>query len=276
MTRRSAAPQVPPALLEVRGLGAPRQYFPRTQQRSQFLQIAAWGAFIITAGLFGYASFTAVQQWSHFGVAAIGRDAIRLALFGVLLLAATLALWLLHRRPSAGGVMVYQQGLAIDAADNPRQWPWDAWKSLTVDSQQNQFLGMVRTKQLRCLLVDDRGEAVVLDESLNGIQDLCLMLEQNILPRLLRAAEQKYRAGEALQFGPIQIQRQAGLAVGKQQIAWASMRSLAVTNGYLEIQLKEGETLDFRLPAARLPNLPVLLALSGGHPGVKVQTRLPG
>lgn len=276
MVRRSTATQVPPTLLELRGLGIPRQYFPRIQQPGRFLQLAAWAACFIAAALFGYAGFTAYQQWSHFGVAASGRDATRLSLFGVLFLTATLVVWLLHRQRSAGGVMVYQHGLAIDVSDETRQWRWDAWKSLTVDSQQNQFLGLVRTKKLRCWLVDERGEAVMLDESLNGIQDLCLMLEQNILPHLLRVAEQKYRAGEALQFGPIQIQREAGLAFGNQQMPWSSIRQLEVREGYLEIQHKQDGLHDFRVPAARLPNLPILLALCGGHSGVRVQTRVPG
>lgn len=172
--------------------------------------------------------------------------------------------------------MVYHDGLAVIAPTGLQKWQWQHWASLAVDRQQRSILGQVYSIRQRYLLVDRMGDCLVLDDRLEGLQDLGVLLEQNILPGLLEDAERRYRAGEMIPFGPLQVQRDHGLQHADRYIPWMMLAQLVVRRGYLEVHLKKGMVRTVVLPVSKLPNLPVLLALVGGHPGVRVLVNSQG
>lgn len=270
-----SANPIPAPFLQVQGLGEPQQYFPVAKRFRAGWRAAAVGSGFTGMGFLTYAGASAYRLWGEYGPAAGIQAGTIPMLLGLFMVVFGIGVWLAGKRKGSQGVMVYRDGLATARSSGVRKWRWGDWASLTIDIQQHKFMRLKRTGRMVLVLAAPSGRQLVLDERLEGIQDLGVLLEQKILPGLLSKAEQRYRAGETLAFGPVQAHRESGLQSGSQKIPWEAVQQLAVTGGFLRIDFRQPDGGQLRVPVGKVPNLAVLLALAGGHPGVRVQVNPP-
>ena len=110
-------------------------------------------------------------------------------------------------------------------------------------------------------LTTTNGESIILDDRLKYAGDAAYAIKQALFALLRPPALARYKAGEALTFGPLTVQKQAGLQLEGKRYPWDGIKEVQVLNGRLRVTLTSGKTHEAR--ASQIPNLELLCQIIG-------------
>ncbi len=159
-------------------------------------------------------------------------------------------------------VAVHKYGLRIRQSGR-KQYAWADLSGVSTGAVQTRLFGTALRTQHQAVIYPTVDPPVKLDNSLDGLPELLTRIKANLYPRLLPGMRQAFKEGKTLYFGPLSI-RQDELLVqdhaGKNRsIPWSQIDSITVQAGMLVIALENKAKI--RLPAARVPNLELLLQI---------------
>ena len=161
----------------------------------------------------------------------------------------------------------YQHGLAyLSGGNEVHTLPWPEVAVITsnitqrtrgsgayVDSYHEHEYTLTRTN----------GDQLILDDGLKDVGEEAWQIKQAVFALLRPAALQRYKAGEALSFGPVTIQQQSGLQLEGQSYAWDAIANVQVSAGQLKVTLSSGKHHEARVSA--IPNVELLGQIIGVH-----------
>jgi hypothetical protein len=159
--------------------------------------------------------------------------------------------------PVAHAAVRYQDGLAYQAKG--KEIHTLRWEEVAAIVTNNRF--HPRYTQCEYTLVKASGEKLILDDWLKGVQRLAAYIEKPVYERLGPPLAQRYQAGEALTFGPVTVQRQAGCQLDGQPYAWEAIQDVKVENGRFKVTLRTGQKHEARVNV--IPNIELLCQLIG-------------
>jgi hypothetical protein len=224
---------------------------PRDEHKATFISwlIMILGGIVIAAGLI--AVFRSVTNGG-------GRGAwIALVFF----LAVGGGMAYFGYRRSRRRAQVFDQGLVYSSGGATHTWRWDeiafVWQKIVRVSVNFIPVGTryVYTLQHR------NGQTIILDDGLRGIKHLGQTIQEETFTRLMPLAVGAYNNGETLYFGKLSISQQ-GIGNSKQTIPWSEVKGVEINQGYVGVR-REGKWLRWaNVPAARVPNLFIFLALA--------------
>jgi hypothetical protein len=121
------------------------------------------------------------------------------------------------------------------------------------------------------------GHTFAFGDWLEEVQGLGDALRERLTPLLVARGRAAWQAGEALDFGPLRLDRE-GLSRGADRLPPRELAKVEVLNGWLHVRRADQEKGWFECPAGEVPNLPVLLdlvdrAAAGPVPGPPVEGR---
>jgi hypothetical protein len=104
------------------------------------------------------------------------------------------------------------------------------------------------------------GHTFAFGDWLENVQALGAALRERLMPQLLARGRAAWQAGEALDFGPLRLDRE-GLSRGADRLPLRELEKVEVLNGWLHVR-RAGQASDWhQCPAGEVVNLPVLLDL---------------
>ena len=113
------------------------------------------------------------------------------------------------------------------------------------------------------LLTKNNGDQLILGEGLKDVGEEAWQIKQVVFALLRPPALQRYKSGEALTFGPVTVQQQAGLQLAGQPYAWDAIQNVQIAGGQLKVTLSTGKQHEARVSA--IPNVELLCQLIGVH-----------
>ena len=159
--------------------------------------------------------------------------------------------------PLARAAVRYQDGLAYRAKGKEiHTLRWDEVAAIVTNNYFH-----TRYTQCQYTLVKASGDKLILDDWLKRVQRLAAYIEKPVYERLGPPLAQRYQAGEALSFGPVTVQRQAGCQLDGQQYAWDAIQDVKVEYGRFKVTLRTGQKHEARVNV--IPNIELLCQLIG-------------
>jgi hypothetical protein len=271
VSRSTRRTQIPQEFLNIYDLGQPRQFFVGQHAR---LPWQRWLGFWLTAAgliclLWGI--WQSGVRISIYGPADFWKAGAGPLILGGGLILAALAWYLVTRQPNCPDLMVYEQGLAAIQNGELSLWPWEDFASLTLTRERRTFLGVNVSIQQEYLLVDKRGNQLLINDCTKGAEALLEILHERVLPVLLERSQRSFQQDHSLRFGQVELERSHGLRITTTWYPWEQVRKLWVERGYLwlRVQTPQGEH-EHRVPVGKIANLEVLLALAASQTKFRV------
>jgi hypothetical protein len=110
------------------------------------------------------------------------------------------------------------------------------------------------------------GHTFAFGDWLEAVQALGAALRERLMPQLLARGRAAWQAGEALDFGPLRLDREA-LSHAGGRLPLGELAKVEVADGWLRFRRAGQEKDWFNCLAGDVPNLPVLLDLLGHATG---------
>ena len=139
--------------------------------------------------------------------------------------------------PVAHAAVRYQDGLAYRAKG--KEIHTLRWEEVAAIVTNNRF--HAKYTQCEYTLVKPSGEKLILDDWLKGVERLAAYIKKPVYARLGPPLAQRYQAGEALTFGPVTVQRQAGCQLDGKPYAWDAIQDVKVENGRFKVTPRTGQ-----------------------------------
>lgn len=223
------------------------EYGPRKSDIIVFALLAV-GAF--------WLAWLALQQTGDDKAAGRYEAAICLAV-GIPL--AILALWNSRRR-----VVLYKEGLSYSSLFGEKQVHWDNVNRLYYKATKMSvnFIPIGTAYWIR--ITDNHGQRVRFGSGLVKMASLTAKVLELAQGPLLEKIATEFDAGADIEFGPIRVNRQSGVAIKKlwgrtKQIPWCEVHSYRIEEGRIYIWRK-GEKRAAGIPISEVPNVFALLA----------------
>ena len=180
--------------------------------------------------------------------------------------AATLGIFLLilwrtiNNRKKA--VVIFTDGFATSGRGGVQAWKWEQVEEITADVVNNYILGFYTRTRHTCTLKHSNGKTLVLDDSLNDIESLYHLLENNTIRQRYQRLAAAYNNNQPVIFGAVTIGKQSGIQIGDKTYPWTEIEEIAINQGILSIKKKNGGWMSStKVPAGKIPNLQVLLSI---------------
>ena len=155
-------------------------------------------------------------------------------------------------------VVLYRDGLAYKSGkENILVWRWDEVAVITTKADFERTRKAYHTYTL----TKKNGESLVLDDTLQDVNNLITPVKRNVFALLLPPLTSAYNAGQAIIFGPVTIHRQNGLQMGKKVYRWEDIMDIKIIRGRFTITLRDGKRYEER--TASIPNLEMLCRMIG-------------
>jgi len=254
--------QIPDAFSEVYGLGAPDAIYPVKKSSRWGLLIVMFLLFVGTGGALLWSAYNAYVRYLKFGPAIVITSLTGpWILAGVLFFVGLIIAWHVYSNWKKAAV-VYQNGVAYRDRKGLRAWRWDEIGSLTSAVTKNYTNGIYTGTTHFYTLVKRDGEKFVLNDTIADVEDLAAKIRQNIFPLLYDIYAQAYNEGKNCTFGPVKLNKAAGIQVGKKVYSWEDIEQVAIKKGTLSVKKKDGGWFSgASATAAKIPNLEVMLAI---------------
>ena len=261
--------QVPEFFNNVFGLGAPIQVF-NLRKRNRW---GSWFAIVLFLGgalvVFGYGLLSTFDRWQRFGPAVILKTITPpLIIAAILFLLGVWALWAMLSNVKMSAVL-YSDGLAYHDRKGLQSWRYDEVATMSSAVTKHYTNGIYTGTTHIYTLVKKDGNRLVLNDSLEQIEDLANKIQDRIFPILYPLYAQEYNSGKTLTFGPVTMSKQAGITIGKKNYPWDEVKQVSIQRGFIQVAKKDGGWFSgANVSASSVPNLPVLLSLLDQITGV--------
>ncbi len=254
--------QIPEAFSEVLGLGAPKAvYLAKRGSR--------WGALVLmfllflgTVAALLWGVYNAYTRYLKFGPAIVVSSLTGpWILAGVLFFIGLVIAWNAYSNWRKAAV-VYQNGLAYRDRKNIFTWRWDEFGSMTAAVTKHYTNGIYTGTTHIYTLVKRDGEKFVINDTIANVENLAADIRQSIFPLLYDIYAQAYNEGKNCTFGPVKLNKSAGIQVGKKVFPWDEVEQVAIQQGKLSVKKYGGGWLSgASTNAASIPNLEVMLSI---------------
>lgn len=155
----------------------------------------------------------------------------------------------------------YRDGFAFRVHKDLHTWRWD--EVAVIQSNVSRHMGEhISWTDYEYTLTKHNGEQVILDDGLKDIEKLIGPIKEAVFALIGPPLAQRYKAGEALMFGPVTIHRhQGGLQLNATAYEWEAIQDIKLESGRFKITLPDGKKHEVR--ASALPNIELLCQLIG-------------
>lgn len=214
----------------------------------------------LSLGLLGYGLWRLYLGYAYYGAAAAqtwGKPWLLAAAASLLPLGLLLLREIRQRR---GAVVLHENGLRLPSRQPPLPWPH--LTGIASETTRYTLLGRPLHTRQRAWLYPATGRPIPLPPHLQNLPDLVARTKARLYPQLHPALRASLHRGEWLYFGPVRLHR-AALAAGKREYPWARVQNVSLARGQLQIDLQPHglQPRRARIPAARIPNVELLLQL---------------
>jgi hypothetical protein len=250
-------------------LGAPKRYFPvkklyRAGSLAAFFLLLVCSALVFLKGL----SITYLAYQKH-GPAMIEASLMAPGIIALVLFLAGLAAgwWTYANRTN--GMLVCERGFAIHDRKGLRLWHWEEIVSMTAAVTRPFLSGMSTGMTHAYRLINRQNQRLVFGDGTAEVEELAMLIQEAIFPRLYDEAAQQYNAGRELFFGRVIISK-GGIQIGNKTYAWVEVQQVSIQQGVLKISPKDGKRRGgISAQASGIPNLNVLLNIIHQVVGLK-------
>jgi hypothetical protein len=169
---------------------------------------------------------------------------------------------------SRQSIQVFEHGFTYIKSGDVRVVRWDAIESVRYQAVRVR-VNLIPVGTLYTYTIQTTGgETIKLTNNVGKVAKLGALIQAEAFKQLLPRALETYNAGGTLQYGKLSV-NQAGVGNGKEILAWAQVKNVQVSNGYILIK-KDGKWLNWASVAiAQTPNSFVFLALVDRIVGVQ-------
>jgi hypothetical protein len=193
-------------------------------------------------------------------------------LVGVATLIAVVGFWILwvafrtpnlSRSQAARRLYLYEQGFVLaDRPDDPQAFRWDGIDTVFQKIVIRRTYG-VETNRIYLYTITRRdGRVAKLTQFWSDIAELGPGINESVsaalAPRMLAAVER----GQSVQFGDMTVNA-VGIAGRRRSVTWSEVTNVRIRNGYVSVDVAGKFFALSTVAAAKLPNLPLFLALAG-------------
>lgn len=209
--------------------------------------------------------YRAVYGYAHYGVVAgISWGLVWFIFsFSILIL---IAIYCIYRLNIARfSISLHKSGVYFHRLLGKSQFfQWNDISALYVNLKQ--VNSKYRALSINALIRTKENETLSLRESsIENLPELITQIKSAVYIHLNPVFRERFRAGEAISFGPIDIQRKyikikrLGIKPPSPIIPWMEVSLITVRSGYLLVKLNNNSL--YRIRAAKIPNLEILLRL---------------
>jgi hypothetical protein len=216
---------------------------------------------VLGVGLFAYGGYTSYSLYFKHGPAVVSRS-----LFPYLL-SSILALWvgvwcaLAAIKRTGPRITLLEGGLEFQRDGQKVLWRWQDMASLRATLRYN--VGLTRRTEHVYTLVNNDGERLALDDTLQDVQKLAEHIRARLLPIAGSRALPAFYNGTELEFGRVRVAYKSGLVYGKMHLAWENMSQAVIHDGRFTIEMDGAPKTPKRINLAtdEIPNVDILLAI---------------
>lgn len=141
---------------------------------------------------------------------------------------------------------------------------WEDISALYVNQEHSRITkGSLLTS---AVILTNKNKKISLRESMiENLPELITQIKSAVYVHLYPTFRDKFRAGELVSFGPVEIQkkylniRRYNIKPSSLKIPWSDITSMTIRSGYLLVKLHNNSV--YRIRAAKIPNLEILLYL---------------
>ncbi len=256
---------IPQAISSIIGIGHLVQYYPPKGQK-----LFKWG--MIGAAVLGLGGGIAVlligvlqTYWSYYyhGPSVVLKNLIVPSALGLLLLAAGFLTARVAYVRGSRCAAIFDLGLVFQDLEGRHIWRWEDFSSIRLRLTRNLLSGNTGKIHHVYILAKSDGERIILDDSLENVEDLAENIRAIILPALYKTYSTSFFGGKRLEFGPISIDREKGMSLNGRQFLWGQVLRVEVQKGKFEINTSDGNQRRYiiKIPVADIPALEICLSL---------------
>jgi hypothetical protein len=255
--------RLPGAFNKVQGLGTPLEVFPL--RRAFFLRTGSLLFSLLCAVsallLAGWAAQDALDRYYHHGPAVVWRGLVLPLVLALLLLAVGISVASGAARRWNKTLVIYEGGIAVRSQSGIATCRWADAASLRIAISRRTFSGIRLGTSKKITLVRADGERVSFDEDIRGIDMALEKIRAWLLPILYERYVPEFEEGHAFVFGPIEIQKDAGIKLKQKTLPWETLQKAAVDQGTLRLTAGEpnGKQKQVSVPVSEIPNLDLML-----------------
>lgn len=155
-------------------------------------------------------------------------------------------------------LVMYRDGLAYKSGnENIQIWRWDEISIIATNADFQR----TRRPFYSYRLTKKNGETLVLDETLQNVEDFMSLVKKNVFALLLPPLKSTYNSGETITFGTVTIHRQNGLQMGGKTYRWDDIMDIKVERGRFKVVLKTSK--QYEELASSIPSIEMLCNIIG-------------
>lgn len=244
--------------------GAPREvlsqhhFDPSVKRRVLYLLVAS---LVVALAAVLWSIYRWYFAFARFGPAIVWRwsgPAIGIALLA-LLLATFCALFLVRNRRRQ--LITSPQGLGLFNAKERLSLPWSDIVSIRTAAAPFALLRRGERAQIRISLRTLDDQIINLSPYLTDLAEAQQIIKKNIYPTAMNRYRELMKAGQPLEFGPLQLTRRGITYKGRSE-PWQQLRDHKLERGRLIIEFRgNARSRKFSIPAARIPNIDLCVQL---------------
>jgi hypothetical protein len=261
-------PQLPEAFQSVINFGGLKGYFPlakRGRWTNIVLLLISWGGAALSVLYGAYQAYS----WRNYGPVMI-EDQLRMPLIVafVLFVIGIFVAWALFANWKKAAAL-YEHGLAYTSRKGLEMWRWEEVAQLFAAITRHYTNGVYTGTTHVYTLIDRQNRRLVLNDSLEHIEDLGKAVEAATFPALYAGTSAQYNSGMAVVFGPVTISK-SGIQFKNKVFPWTDVKEVTIRRGILQVSKKDGGWFSGASAAvAGIPNLRVLLSIIDQVVGIK-------
>lgn len=155
-------------------------------------------------------------------------------------------------------LVLYRDGLAYKSGnENIQIWRWDEISIISTHADSEH----TRRAFFTYTLTKKSGETLVLDETLQNVENFMLLVKKNVFALLLPPLKSAYNSGETITFGTVTIHHQNGLQMGGKTHRWDDIMDIKVERGRFKVILRTNKLYEER--TSSIPNIEMLCNMIG-------------
>jgi hypothetical protein len=191
----------------------------------------------------------------------INQDTLYLSVFccgiGGLVLSGGVVFLLLSNHNRRRRVMLFESGFVHFVEDNAATYPWReinaVWQKIVI------VIG-VGVDRYSFTIQHKNGTLVNLNESILGIEELGIAIQENVSETMLPQVTEQFKNGETVRFGWLGLNNN-GLLRQQDLIEWRNIEEISIRNAVITIK-KEGQWRPwYQASVSEVPNLHLFLHL---------------
>jgi hypothetical protein len=178
-------------------------------------------------------------------------------------------LWMVYRTPNlsrslaARRLYLFEQGfIVLDKPDNPQAFRFDAIDTVFQQIVSRRTYGIEVARTYVYTVTARDGRVTKVTQFWSDIAELGSHINTSVSNALLPGTITAIERGQSVQFGDMTLNA-TGIAGRRKSVTWKEVSDVRIANGYVSVKVAGKFWSLSTVAAAKLPNLPLFLALAG-------------